>query len=109
MRMCENNLDAVEGDLLTGDQAVPDREVVLPDQREGVGVERERVEGGGDGALDRVLEGDEGPVRRPLPHRDDRVIDSGGRDRLNLLIPDRGPQGVLAEGTPWAQVDDPHR
>ena len=66
LRVGEDDLDPLERHLLPGDQAVPDRQVVLADQRDAVGVEGERVEGGGDRSLDRVLEGDQGPVRRPL-------------------------------------------
>ena len=107
--MGEDDLDPLQRDLLAGDQAVPDRQVVLADQGEPVSVEGEGVEGRGDGSLDRVLERDQGAVGRPVAQRDDRVVDGGGGSRLDLLVADGRPEGVLAEGPRRPQVGDPQR
>ena len=40
---------------------------------------------------------------------DDRRVDGRRRDRLDRLVADRRPKGVLAEGPPWAEIGDSHR
>ena len=83
---------------LAGDQAVPDREVVLADQGDVVRVEGEGVEGGGDGSLDGVLERDQGAVRLSLANGEDRVVDRRRGGGIDIRVSDRSSQGILAEG-----------
>ena len=99
---CALGLDLLQRHLLAGDQAVPDGKVVLADERDAVGVEGERVERGGHRTLDRVLERHERAVGLSLAHRQDRVVDGGGGDRLHLRVSYGRPHGVLAEGPAWA-------
>src|SRR5262249_35946720 len=106
--MGEDDLDAVQRAVRPGDQAVPNRQVVLADEGEPVRVERQRVEGGRDRALDRVLERDQSAVGLAPADGEDRVVDRGGRDALDLVAPHGRPQGVLVEGAPGAQIGNPH-
>ena len=62
----DDDLDLVERDLVAGDQGVADRLVVLAGDRDLRRVEGEGVESGPHRALDRVLEGNERPVRAPV-------------------------------------------
>ena len=108
LRVGEDHLDPVKRDLLPRDQTVPDRQVVLADQRDAAGVEGEGVEGGADRTLDGVLERDQRPIRIFLLDREDRVVDRGGRHRLDPIAPHRRAEGVLREGPPRPQIGDSH-
>ena len=95
---------------LACEQHRPHGEVVLADDRHLLGVEGEGVEGAAHRALDRVLEGDQRPIRLAALDREDRLVDGRRAQRLELRAGfERLAQGVLGEGPRRPQVGDPHR
>ncbi len=106
--MRENHGDLFQRQLLRGDQVGAHREVVLPDDLHRAGLEGERVERGTDRALDRVLEGDQSPIGLAVFDGDDRVVDAGGSQCLEVPFDGGFAEGVLGEGARGTQVGDSH-
>ena len=106
--MGHDRLDLRQLERRARDQAVPDRVDDLSEDRDVLGLHRERIEGGVDGALERVLDRHQGPLDGAEVDRHHGVVDRRVRNEVELL-PGRGAdQGLLGEGPLGTEVRGAH-
>ena len=106
--MRHDGVDLRELERRSGDQAVADRVNHLAEDRDVLGLHRERVERGVDRTFERVLDRDQRALDGPEMDGHHGVVDRRIRNRVKLAAGGRREQRLLSPGALGAEVGDAH-